>query len=439
MQIETLYSIFKNCSGIFTDSRRLVPGGLFFALRGDHFDGNQYAEDALAAGAAYAVVDDPGVVQSDRYILVDDTLKALQNLARHHRRQFFIPVIGITGSNGKTTTKELVYAVMSSHYRVYCTQGNLNNHIGVPLTLLAMPVNTEVLIVEMGANHQGEIDFLCRIAEPTHGLITNIGKAHLEGFGGIEGVKKGKSELYRYLAETNGTAFINMDEPFLNELARPVQKKIFYIQREEPDPRHPYFEIKLKTVQPKIAVAFLSENGELIEARSQLVGVYNFNNIKTAVCLGKYFKVPAAKIRSAIEAYVSTNNRSQIIQQGANTFILDAYNANPSSMQQAIRSLIEMENGRYKIAILGDMLELGDYATEAHEAIAQQAIGGQIDQVILVGPIFQPVAEKLQLLHFANVEALKAWFWAQPLEQAFILVKGSRKIALERLLQTQGT
>ena len=262
-----------------------------------------------------------------------------------------------------------------------------------------------------------------------------VGKAHLEGFGGIEGVKKGKSELYRFLAETNGAAFINKDEPFLEELAQPVQKKIFYLQRENPDPKHPYFEIKLAAVQPRVKAAFLDETGKMVEAESQLVGAYNFSNIKTAVCLGKYFKVPGAKIKSAIEKYIPANNRSQIIQRGGITFILDAYNANPSSMQQAVRSLIEMENRRKKVAILGDMLELGDYATEAHEAIARQALDGGLDQVILVGPIFEPVAVKMQLRHFTNIEELKVWFWTQPLEESVVLIKGSRKIALERLLQ----
>lgn len=437
MQTEKLYELFQTSAGVFTDSRQAVPGGIFFALRGENFDGNEYAADALARGAAYAVVDDPAVVQDeDRFILVEDALKALQSLARHYRRQLLIPVIAITGSNGKTTTKELTYAVMASHYRVHCTQGNLNNHIGVPLTLLATPPDTEVLIVEMGANHQREIDALCRIAEPTHGLITNIGSAHLEGFGGIEGVKKGKGELYQYLAETNGTAFIDKDERFLEGLAAAVRRKVFYIERADPDPKHPYFEIRKVSTQPWVEAAFLAPDGNLVTLQSQLTGDYNFSNIKTAICLGKYFKVPAGKIKAAIEAYVSSNNRSQIVEKQGYKFILDAYNANPSSMRQAILNLGAMKDNREKVAILGDMLELGDYAEEAHGEMVQLALDHKIDHMILVGPLFQTIAERKGLRHFPDVEALRSWFWEeQPFDQALILIKGSRKIGLERLLK----
>jgi UDP-N-acetylmuramoyl-tripeptide--D-alanyl-D-alanine ligase len=434
MQIEALYQVFLKCSKVFTDSRQTVPGGLFFALRGDQFDGNQYAAAALVQGASHAVVDDPAAVRDERYILVENTLTCLQKLARFHRRQFTIPVIAITGSNGKTTTKELIQSVLGAHYRVHATRGNLNNHIGAPLTLLAMPKDIEVAVIEMGANHQREIDALCRIVEPTHGLITNIGKAHLEGFGGIEGVKKGKGELYDYLAETNGAAFINKDEPFLEDLARNVRKKIFYVQEEHPDPKHPYFEVKLLAAQPRIKVAFLSENGRLIEAQSHLIGIYNFNNIKTAVTLGKYFKVPGVKIKAAVESYIPENNRSQIIRRRSNTFILDAYNANPSSMQEAVRAFGEL-NEKRKIAILGDMLELGDYSEEGHELIARLAVDQELDRLILVGPLFQAAAEKFGALHFPDTASLKDWFAQQNFEDTFFLIKGSRKIGLERLLE----
>lgn len=434
MKTEALYQVFLKCSKVFTDSRQSVPGGLFFALRGDQFDGNQYAATALAQGASFAVVDDPAVVRDERYLLVENTLTSLQDLARFHRRQFTIPVIAITGSNGKTTTKELIQAVLATHYQVHATRGNLNNHIGVPLTLLAMSKDTEVAVIEMGANHQREIDALCRIAEPTHGLITNIGKAHLEGFGGIEGVKKGKGELYAYLAETNGAAFVNVDEPFLEDLAKNVRKKIFYIQRENPDSKHPYFEVKLLAVQPRIKVAFLSENGRLIEAQSHLIGIYNFNNIKTAVTLGKYFKVPGVKIKAAVESYIPQNNRSQIIRRQRNTFVLDAYNANPSSMQEAVRAFGEL-NEKRKIAILGDMLELGEYSEEGHESIARLAVEQKLAQLILVGPLFKAAAEQFGALHFPDTESLKDWFAQQNFENTFFLIKGSRRIGLERLLE----
>ena len=433
MHIEALYEIFLQCSKVFTDSRQSVPNGLFIALRGDHFDGNKYAVNALEQGASFAVVDDPAIVQGDRYILVENTLTTLQLLARHHRRQFIIPVIAITGSNGKTTTKELISSVLTTHYKVHATRGNLNNHIGVPLTLLSMPLQTEVCVVEMGANHQGEIDTLCHIAEPTHGLITNIGKAHLEGFGGIEGVKKGKGELFQYLAKTNGTVFINKDEPFLEELAQDVKKKIFFIQQEEPNPNYSHLEVKLLAVRPFIKVAFLIETGQLLEVQSHLIGAYNFNNIKTAVSLGKYFKVPGEKIKAAIESYIPANNRSQIIKRNSNTFVLDAYNANPSSMQLALSNLREM-TAPHKIAILGDMLELGDYAAEAHETIARLATEQQLHQVVLVGPLFKPIAKQLSIRHFSDTKKLKTWFLKQHFINSLILIKGSRGIGLERLL-----
>ncbi len=433
MNAKALYEIYLQSKQVFTDSRRILPGGLFFALKGERFDGNKYAGQALEQGAAYAVVDNPEVVKGKRYILVRDVLTSLQELARYHRRQFIIPVIAITGSNGKTTTKELVHAVLSAQYRAHCTQGNLNNHIGLPLTLLAMPPQTDTLIVEMGANHQREIDFLCRIAEPTHGLITNIGRAHLEGFGGLEGVKKGKGELYRYLAETNGTAFVDRDEPFLEGLAEAVRKKVFYIESEQPNPKRPDLEVRRLAIKPFVKVAFLEENKEILEVQSQLIGAYNFNNVKTAVALGKYFKVPGLKIKAAVENYVPANNRSQILKRNGNTFILDAYNANPSSMQEAVRNLGEM-TGAPKIAILGDMLELGEYAAEAHETIARQALEQHFDRLILVGPLFKAIARQLSLLHFPDTLSAKRWFGEQRFENALILIKGSRGIGLERLL-----
>lgn len=433
MEISSLHQLFHSAGKVSTDSRKIEPGCLFFALRGDNFNGNQYALAALEKGASFAIVDDPELQTNDKCIVVNDVLQTLQDLARYHRRQLHIPIIAITGSNGKTTTKELIAAVLSSQYPMHYTQGNLNNHIGVPLTLLELDPRIEVAVIEMGANHQGEIDQLCRIAEPTHGLITNIGKAHLEGFGGIEGVKKGKSELYRYLAETSGLAFVNNDEAFLLELSAPVKKRIFYELSENPAPNHKPYEVKLLQLQPFIRVAFLDEKEQLIEAGSKLMGVHNFQNIKTAVTLGKYFKVPGAKIKAAIENYNPNMNRSQWVPWESNSILLDAYNANPSSMEVTLRSFAENGSGN-KVVILGDMFELGDDAPIEHERIAQLASSLGFEQVVLVGKHFATAAQQLGCIHFDNVEELKGWFTSQSWENKTILIKGSRGMALERVL-----
>lgn len=434
MEISRLHQLFVNADkAVSTDSRKIEPGCIFFALRGDNFNGNQYALTALEKGASYAVVDDLDLAEQDRCILVDDVLTTLQDLARYHRRQLHIPIIAITGSNGKTTTKELIAAVLGSQYRIHYTQGNLNNHIGVPLTLLQLDQQLEVAVIEMGANHQGEIDLLCRIAEPTHGLITNIGKAHLEGFGGIEGVKKGKSELYRYLAEKNGLAFVNNNEPFLIDLSAVVRKRIYYELSEAPDPQHKPYEVKLLQLQPFIRVAFLDDHAQLIESSSKLMGVHNFQNIKTAITLGKYFKVPGEKIKAAIESYNPNMNRSQVISWESNSILLDAYNANPSSMEVTLRSFAE-NSSENKVVILGDMFELGDSAPVEHERIAQLASSLNFEQVVLVGKHFSKVAQQLGCIHFDKVEELKGWFTSQSWENKAILIKGSRGMALERVL-----
>ena len=434
MEIKQLYQIFKSHPNFSTDSRKVEKGGLFFALKGANFDGNQFARQALLNGAAFAIVDDPEIGNDDRFIVVDDVLKSLQDLARFYRQQFTIPIIAITGSNGKTTTKELIAAVLASQYRVHFTKGNFNNHIGVPLTLLAMPKNTEVAIIEMGANHLGEIDSLCRIAAPTHGLITNIGKAHLEGFGSLEGVKIAKSELYRYLGEKGGMVFINQDENYLTELAYPVFHKLFYKKSQNPHPSHRPYEIKELATRPFLKVAFLNREGQLFEVHTQIVGAYNFNNLMTAIALGKYFKVPAEKAKKAMEAYVSNNNRSQVIKLADNTFLLDAYNANPSSMEEALRHFKKME-GEKKIAILGDMLELGQYSEKEHKDIAELALQLDFDKLILVGKEFSKAAKAKKILHFTEVQALKDWWQKQDINKASILIKGSRGIKLEELLK----
>lgn len=431
--VESLYRSFLQHPVISTDSRKITPGCIFFALKGEHFDGNAFAAAALEAGAAHAVADDPSLPDLPGLIRVDNVLKTLQDLARRHRRQFTIPIIGITGSNGKTTTKELVSAVLASHYKTHFTQGNLNNHIGVPLTLLAMPADTEVAVIEMGANKRGDIAELCDIAEPSHGLITNIGKAHLEGFGGIEGVKLGKSEMYRFLEKTEGVAFLNRDEPFLAGLAKGLKKVIPYGKADRLTGEPGFMEIQLLAEQPFLQVAFLSAAREEVRAFSQLIGLYNFGNIATAIALGKYFKAPAQKIKEAIEAYAPSNLRSQIISKGSNTVVMDAYNANPTSMRNALLTFAAMEASR-RVAILGDMLELGEEALSEHQMILNLALEKGFDQVILVGPIFGSLSSPEKTLHFTAQEDLAAWLRRHPFSETHILLKGSRRIGLERLI-----
>lgn len=440
LSLEALYHIYRQHPDIETDSRQIRPDCLFFALRGAHFNGNDFALQALQNGAAFAVVDNPSLAEKDRCLLCPDVLQTLQNLARYHRQQFDIPVIAITGSNGKTTTKELVHAVLSSQYQTHATRGNLNNEIGVPLTLLAMPPETEVAIIEMGANHQGEIDRLCHIAEPTHGLITNIGKAHLEGFGGIEGVKKGKSELYRYLKNHRGLIFLNEDEPFLSELATGTSRIVRYAQSEHPAREHAPVEGILLKADPFVHMAFLNEQWQLTTIESHLAGAFHFNNILTAVTLGKYFKVPSRKIKDAIENYIPANNRSQIVLRGNNTFLMDAYNANPTSMRLALEHFAAAGGDQPRIAILGDMLEVGETSFAEHMAILLIASRLPLQLVLLVGPQFGHCHQKLEnpvvpVLSFPDTVSLKTWFDQQAFEHTRFLVKGSRGMRLEGIVE----
>lgn len=431
--MKDLYEIFLRHRNIITDSRAIESGCLFFALKGERFNGNKFAAAALEQGAAYAVIDESEYAISDRYILVDDVLKTLQDLAAYHRQKFYIPILGITGTNGKTTTKELINAVLSSHYPTHCTKGNFNNHIGVPLTLLAMPEGTEVAIIEMGANHIGEIDFLCKIADPTHGLITNIGKAHLEGFGSLEGVKTAKSELYKYLKEKKGIVFINLDEPFLKDLAANNGSKILYQQSHEIDEAKPIYETQLMDANPFVNVAFNASQNVRMEVQSQIIGHYNFNNIMTALAVGRYFKVPAAKMKTAIENYVPANNRSQIVKKDSNTYILDAYNANPTSLKNALESFGILNTDK-KIAILGDMLEMGNYSATEHQIIYEMAMSFDFEHLILVGKEFGKLSVEKGVLQFEKVEDAKRWFEERDIKDTYFLVKGSRGIQLEKLL-----
>ncbi|MDO8368927.1 MAG: UDP-N-acetylmuramoyl-tripeptide--D-alanyl-D-alanine ligase [Saprospiraceae bacterium] len=433
--ISSLYSIFQHHPVVSTDTRQLPRGCIFFALKGDYFDGNKFAAQALENGAAYAVIDDPSCQTNKRLLLVPDVLKAMQQLANHHRRQFDIPVIGIAGSNGKTTTKELVSSVLSGHYPCHFTSGNLNNHIGVPLTLLSMPRGTEVAIIEMGTNQPGDIEELCHIAQPTHGLLTNIGKEHLEGFGSIAGVKKAEGELFDYLAKNHGCAFVNLSEKYLPAMSKKVPMRVGYHRTEALRTNPGVIEVQMLADMPFVQAAFLSDDGPRMEVTTKLFGNHNFQNVMTAIALGVYFKVPAGKIKEALESYTPSNNRSQLIQRNGATILLDAYNANPSSMQPALQSLCAMPAAR-RIAILGDMLELGDDSQKEHEALLRFAARLKINQIVLVGKEFGKTPfSTFGALHFADNLAAKQWFDAQDFQGSAILIKGSRGIQLEKVLE----
>lgn len=432
MDIQSLYQLFLSGCGISTDSRNVKKGDIFFALKGEHFDGNEYAEQSLQKGAVVAVVDDQSLPDNPAFYKVVNSLDILQQLANFHRKHFSIPIIAITGSNGKTTTKELIAAILMAHYPTHYTKGNLNNHIGVPLTLLEMPLTSEIAVIEMGANHQGEINDLCRIAEPTHGLITNVGKAHLEGFGGVEGVKIGKSELYKYLKD--GCVFINQMDETLVSLSLDNKKKIIYTLSENPDPNNAFYEIKYLSTKEFLKVAFLSENGENLSAQTHLTGYYNLGNIMSAIAVGKYFKVPGIKIKTALENYVPSQNRSQYVDYKEGKIILDAYNANPSSMEAALNNLFSIPR-KNKIAILGDMFELGEEAPFEHKKIADFADNPSLSQVILIGKNFEQPALDKKWVHFNTASEAKQYFDSLPFSDSLILIKGSRGMKLESLIE----
>ncbi len=428
-----IYRIYLEHPSVVIDSRKAAAGCLFFALRGNT-NGNRYAANALAAGAAYALIDDTGfmVEGDDRYLLVADTLQTLQELAKHHRREFRMPVLGITGSNGKTTTKELVTAVMSRQYKVHATPGNYNNHIGLPLTILSMPSGTELLILEMGANHVGEIAELCEIGRPTHGIVTNIGEAHLEGFGGKQGIIRGKGELYEFLRKTGGVAFVNSDEEHLPVMAQHVKRTIPYMSSEEPSLLVPGLEIKTLATHPQVEVMFLVA-GEPFTAKTQLTGRHNLQNIKTAIAVGKYFKVAGSEIAAALAAYQSENHRSQWLTHRNVSFYWDAYNANPSSVLASMEAFSTSHSPGDSVIILGEMLELGVESPVAHRRVVLRA--GQVARtVLLVGDEMKAVGLELGRPHFADVDALSGWFWQQEWSGKKVFVKGSRGNKLERLI-----
>ena len=421
--IEELYQIYLKHPSVQTDTRKLKPGDIFFALKGEKFNGNAFAKQAVEAGAAYVVIDDAAYEISGKTILVDNVLECLQQLAHHHRQQFQIPFIAITGSNGKTTTKELIHAVLSSKYKTYTTEGNLNNHIGIPLTLLRIKADAEIAVIEMGANHQKEIESYCRYALPTHGLITNCGKAHLEGFGGAAGVRKGKGELFDYLKTIEGTAFIFNDYDYLKEMSAGISH-IYSYGSNDGD-----ITGKMLSSEPYLETAITGKN--TFHIQTQLVGSYNFPNVLAAVCVGQYFKIAADKIKWAIENYTPSNSRSQLINKGSNRFIMDAYNANPSSMKLAIENFANLKSEK-KVLLLGAMAELGEESMAEHEAIIKLIQSKNWEKVVLVGGDFIKLAHPY--LSFTNAQEAKTWLQNQKFENTDFLVKGSRSMQMEKII-----
>ncbi len=429
MEIPSLYARFQEHPFISTDTRNIRPGSIFFALKGAHFDGNTFAAEALKSGAALAVVDDASVAADDRYIVVDDTLSALQQLAVYHRRQLQIPVIGVTGTNGKTTTKELLYAVLSQRYRTLATAGNLNNHLGVPLTVLSITSDTEIAIIEMGANHVGEIDLLCHIAQPSHGLITNVGKAHLEGFGSFDGVKQAKGELYDWLREQQGFLFLQHDNEHLRAMAsqRGIARKSTYGFSAENDI---YGEIE--EAAPLLVLRWNEKaTSGSATVPTQLTGTYNAENILAAICAGRHFGISTEAINRGVSGYQPRNNRSQLMQTPHNTLICDYYNANASSMAAAIDNMRLMDAPR-KMVILGDMFELGDASFEEHGRLVKKVMEEDFTERIFAGHEFYKHKTE-GALFFESTAALAEELEKKPYRNALILLKASRGMAFEKL------
>ncbi|NNF86305.1 MAG: UDP-N-acetylmuramoyl-tripeptide--D-alanyl-D-alanine ligase [Winogradskyella sp.] len=424
MKIEELYKLFLSCTNACTDTRKLKKDNMYFALKGDNFDGNDFATKASKLGAKYCVVDDKTLDDDSSFILVDDVLTALQQLARYHRDQLTIPIIGLTGSNGKTTTKELINAVLSTKFKTKATIGNLNNHIGVPLSVLSITENDDIGIIEMGANHQKEIEFLSAICQPDYGLITNFGKAHLEGFGGVEGVIKGKSELYDYLKANDKTAIINTDDQKQIEQIGNYKKVYTFGSSQDND-----CTITFKKAIPYVTVDYLNT-----AISSNLVGDYNFSNIAVAIALGHNFEVSKDLIKNAIESYTPNNNRSEILNKDSNLILLDAYNANPTSMLAALKNFLHLEYD-HKVLFLGDMFELGEDAAEEHQSIVNYVEKHFKDRIFLVGENFYKTQCSDSTLKFQYFESLKSKLTKGAFKNSAILIKGSRGMALERILE----
>ncbi|MBL7986001.1 MAG: UDP-N-acetylmuramoyl-tripeptide--D-alanyl-D-alanine ligase [Flavobacteriales bacterium] len=425
VSIQALYAAFRQSAGACTDTRQLLPGGMFFALKGPNFNANTFAMEALRQGCAFAVVDEPSSAVDERCLLVPDVLTALQALARHHRRQHSIPVIAITGTNGKTTTKELLHAVLSAHAPTLATSGNLNNHIGVPLTLLRMTEEHRFAIIEMGANHVGDIAELVNIAEPTHGAITNIGRAHLEGFGSYEGVIKAKTEMYTYINRQHGLLFVNADDALLMKESTGISRRTYGLSQGS-DVR-----VLDRGSSAYMGIGWTDASGGTIESITKLVGAYNLPNAALAVAVGRYFGVPDLTIKDALTGYVPSNNRSQFMDTGRNHVIMDAYNANPSSMKAALENFAAMGSDRPKLAVLGGMKELGAESRVEHERIIALVADLGLE-AIYVGPEFMELMADRDNV-YANAEAASTTLSARNLQGALILVKGSRGTRLESL------
>ena len=426
--IDKLYQIFSSHPNICTDTRKVRNGDIFFALKGDNFNGNHFALQALDNGAAYAIIDeeiDDMAKHGDHLIRTNDTLATLQSLAAHHRNKFTIPFIAITGSNGKTTTKELIHAVLSEKYRTYTTEGNLNNHIGIPLTILKIKKEAQIAIVEMGANHLGEIAGYCVYTRPTHGLITNVGKAHLEGFGGTQGVMKGKGELFDYLRAYGGSAFVMWDYEYLQLMSKGIGEVYSY------GTNHADITGITEQASPflKVRITRGSSAGSI---QTKLTGEYNLPNVLAAVCLGNYFKVDPVRIRRGIENYEPSNSRSQLIQKGSNIIVLDAYNANPSSMKLAIENFVHFPAAN-KILLLGGMMELGADSIAEHQQIIEQIGKNKWNDVALVGGDFLKITHPYK--SFSNAEEAGGWLASQILDNTALLVKGSRSMQMEKTIQ----
>lgn len=428
MKIEEIYNLFLSCGSVCTDTRNIKQDSLYIALKGENFDGNKFCKEAISKGSKFALVDNKDFADNDKIFFVEDTLLSLQELARFHRQKFNIPIISITGTNGKTTTKELISCVLQKKYNVTYTKGNLNNHIGVPLSLLEINSNTQIAVIEMGANHPGEIKTLCEIALPDYGIITNIGKAHLEGFGSLFGVINTKTEMYRFIKKIKGKIFININ----NEVLSSNLGNNEYVSYGESDDcylcgknsiSNPFLELEWKI--------YHNSNWNLL--KTNLVGKYNFENVLAAVCIGCYFEVNEMQINEAIANYKPTNNRSQIIKSENNTILIDAYNANPTSMTAALTNFIEMQSEN-KVLIIGDMLELGKNSVNEHKNILQLIIKSNIKEVFLVGKTFMQISENSEFKSFENVGLLKQYLKGNSLKNKDILVKGSHGIHLEELI-----
>lgn len=422
--IENLYRHYLKSGSVSTDTRKIISGSIFFALKGDKFNANQFASEALEKGASWAVIDEDEYRKDSRYIVVRDVLETLQDLAHHHRNQLKIPIVALTGSNGKTSTKELTHAVLATKYNTLATKGNLNNHIGVPLTLLSIDSSVEIAVIEMGANHVGEIERLCAIANPTHGFITNIGKAHIGTFGGYENIIKGKSELYSHLRSKQGVVFVNSGNPLLMELSQSFPNAVRFPAEGD------FYSARLVSADPFVRI--IADNGE--EVQTQLIGGYNFENIACALCVGKYFGVDAELANQAVAEYVPANMRSQVMQKGSNTIILDAYNANPSSMQAAIENMAGMKASN-KVLILGDMFELEEQSDKEHQAIGKLIRECGLGNVYLCGNLFKAALHEIPYAkYFIRKEDLVKELKQFPIGNSTVLVKASRGIGLETIV-----